>query len=306
MNKELPLQCPAATPRHELPGNILVPADPAAETDPIILAVSAQWHSFPAKLDWLVSNGFAIEYTPDSRNLATAREHLPTYLAEGVRIRHHGYFPGFEFGDSRPDRAEEALNLHLRALETIQGIGEPFVTFHVGLIPDIPVNPTTAVRNLATLVDYGKKLGITVSLENLRFGPTSNPETVLEWTGKTGAMITMDVGHAVSCDRVNGGELTVCEIVNLFRKQLGEVHFYESETDRHHAPNNMDILGPVVDALLTSDCRWWTIELDTRSDVLQTQQLLADHLTAKRQMQKRILPPVHPCPVLSGAILPLP
>lgn len=293
-------------PRYEQPDTIHFQADSATETDPVVLAVSAQWHSFPAKFEWLVDDGFAIEYTPDSRNLATVAEHLPTYLAGGVRIRHHGYFPGFEFGDSRPGRAEEALVLHLRALETIQGIGEPFITFHVGLIPDIPIDPTTAVRNLATLVNYGRKLGITVSLENLRFGPTSNPDTVLEWTGKTDAMITMDVGHAVSCDMVSDGKMTVCEIVNLFRHRLGEVHYYESETDRHHAPENMEILGPVVDALLTTDCRWWTIELNTRSDVLQTRQLLADHLIVNRQQQKQALTPTRPCPILPRAVAPLP
>lgn len=215
---------------------------------------------------------------------------LGRYLAYGSKVRYHGYFPGFEIGDARLDRADEALRLHMQVLETIQGVGEPFITFHVGLVPDILIDPGTAVKNLTTLVIMGRKLGITVSLENLRFGPTSNPETMLDWTDRSGAMITMDVGHAVSCDRVAKGDFEPREIVGLFSHRLAEVHFYESESDRHHAPHNMDILGPVVDALLAARCSWWTIELDTRSDVLRTHELLARYLTEGTSFQDLVRP----------------
>jgi hypothetical protein len=40
----------------------------------------------------------------------------------------------------------------------------------------------------------------------------------------------------------------------------------------------MEILGPIVDKLITTDCRWWTIELEDTRDVLLTRQLLVDHL----------------------------
>jgi len=69
----------------------------------------------------------------------------------------------------------------------------------------------------------------------------------------------------------------------LVARRLVEVHFYESETDRHWAPSNMDILGPIVDRLIATHCRWWTIELEDTQDVLRTRQLLVDHFrkTAK-------------------------
>jgi hypothetical protein len=73
--------------------------------------------------------------------------------------------------------------------------------------------------------------------------------------------------------------ISVEKIIDLAAERLMEVHVYESETARHWAPRNMDILGPIVDKLLTTNCRWWTIELEEIRDVLFTWKLLVDHLT---------------------------
>jgi sugar phosphate isomerase/epimerase len=248
---------------------------------PMTLAVSTQWHNFPKKTDWLVQQGFSLEYTPDAGNLNQTAGQLAGYIAEGARIRHHGYFPGHEIGDNRSDRAEEAMQLHFKALDSIKGIGEQHITVHVGLVADIEISRTRVVRNLRRLVQYGRQRGITVSLENLRFGPTSSPETVLEWTQKTGAKITLDIGHAVSCSRVKDNEINVPQIVDLFSQDLVEVHFYESETDRHHAPQDMSLLGPIVDRLLSTACTWWTIELDAHEEILRTRNLLTDYLESQ-------------------------
>jgi sugar phosphate isomerase/epimerase len=257
---------------------------------PLTLAVSTHWHEFPQKFDWLVQEGFAFEYTPDPRNLAGCRDHLLAYLAKGVRVRHHGFFPGYEIGDKCSDHAEHAMQLHFQALKAIRDLGEQHITVHVGLRPTIELDHCRVVENLCKLVDYGQRLGITVSLENLRFGPTSNPAILLDWTQRSGAKITMDIGHALSSAKVKAGELTVCEIIDLFRHDLVEVHFYESETDRHHAPKNMNILGGVVDKLLTTECLWWTIELDAFSDILLTRELIATHLAATHLSCPAILP----------------
>ena len=249
---------------------------------PVTLAVSTQWHVFPEKFDWLVQQGFSLEYTPDSRNLGNSTKHLSSYLSEGTQVRHHGYFPGYEIGDKRPDRAMEATHFHFMALDAMKGLGEQNITVHVGLTVDIELDHDAVIGNLRRIVQYGKKHGITVSLENLRRGPTSHPETVLDWTQKTGAKITMDIGHAVSCERVVNKELSVPQIIDMFKQDLVEVHFYESETDRHHAPQDMRILGPIVDRLLATNCTWWTIELDAYEDILRTRDLISNHVISTK------------------------
>jgi hypothetical protein len=92
----------------------------------------------------------------------------------------------------------------------------------------------------------------------------------------------MDIGHAVSCDLVARGRWQATDIVGMFAPLLKEVHFYESETDIHHAPHDMSVLGPIVDQLLLTDCKWWTIELDDFNEILNTRKLVADYLADKK------------------------
>lgn len=247
----------------------------------ITLAVSTQWHTFPHRFDWLAENGFAMAYTPDAKNLNLTRTHVDPYLRGGTLIRYHGYFPGFEIGHRDAQLAEEALDLHMKSVDAMVGLGEQVMTVHIGLVPSIELSHQNVVKNLTRLVEYAKTKGIIISLENLRFGATSNPEILLDWVEKSGASITLDVGHAVSSARVCSGELSVVRIIDLFSAYLEEVHFYEYETDTHYAPKNMSILGPIVDSLSETRCKWWTIELESYDDILHTRNLINTYL-AKR------------------------
>lgn len=249
--------------------------------DNITLAVSTQWHTFPDRFDWIAENGFAMAYTPNSLQLERTQTHIEPYLKNGTSVRHHGYFPGFELGNNDPQLAEQALSLHMNSVNAMTGLGDQVMTVHVGLIPDIALDHNRAIKNLRRLVAYAKERGVTISLENLRFGPTSNPETMLQWSEESGSSITLDVGHAVSCDRVLKGELTVTHIIEQFGHNLEEVHFYEYETDTHYAPKDMSILGPIVDSLLETQCKWWTIELNSYEDILNTRNLINTYLTEK-------------------------
>ncbi|WP_300457797.1 sugar phosphate isomerase/epimerase [Desulfobacula sp.] len=258
------------------------------ETAGITLAVSGHWQRFPGKFDWIADHGFALEYAPDPDHFDRVKSHLLPYVGRHVPLRHHAYFPGFEIGDPDPLRAEAAMKIHFQALDAICGIGSQVVTVHVGLPPFRPLNHDRVKKNLTNLVTYGKIRGIQVNLENLRIGPTSHPEILLEWVGVSGANITMDIGHAVSCDSVKQGEYTVPEMVDLFSPKLDEVHLYESETDTHHAPKDLSILGPIFDRLVLTDCRWWTIELEDYQKILHTRRLVIQYLAKSKGSFSRL------------------
>lgn len=242
------------------------------------MAVSAKWYGFPDRFEWLASHGFAIEYTPNPKQFHLTQSHTARFLKNGLAVRHHGFFPGFEIGDQDEKKAELAVNLHFKALDAMTGIGEQVMTIHVGLTRNIEIDESRTQDNLERIVTYAKSRGITVCLENLKQGITSNPETVKTWANASGAMITLDVGHAVSSDWKIENRVTVPEIIDLFEDRLFEVHMYEKETNRHHAPKNMEILGPIIDRLLETDCRWWTIELEDYKEILETHRLLSDYM----------------------------
>jgi len=242
------------------------------------MALSAHWHTYPDRFAWIAEHGFALEYSPNPEGFELLPRHLDALLGTGVPVRHHAFFPGYEIGHADAEVAERALRVHLAALEALQGHGEPVLTVHVGLNRADPLNPERVVTHLSRLVERAYELGGIVCLENLRTGPTSNPETVAEWARESGAMITLDVGHAVSSPRVQEGTLTPLDFVEAFADRLREVHMYERESDRHYPPQDMRVLGPIVDRLLDTQCRWWTIELVDYGEALTTRRLLHDYL----------------------------
>lgn len=253
----------------------------------VVLAVSAHFHSFPQKPDWIADHGFGMEYSPNPSDLDAIPTHITPYLEKGVSMRHHAFFPQYEIGDTECSLAEQATTFHLRYLEAIRGLGEQHVTVHIGLKPAKPIDRERAVANLCRIVDHASTLGISVALENLKQGVMSNPATVVDWSRRSGAGITLDVGHAVSCEGVQKGAFSVSDIIGMFEENLQEVHFYESETDTHHAPSDMSILGEIVDRLLETDCRWWTIELNSLQEIKTTRDLVIDHYLTTRPYLKK-------------------
>lgn len=243
-----------------------------------VLAVSAKWFTFPERFHWIAEQGFALEYTPNPEAFSLLAQHLDPFLHDAVRVRHHGFFPEYEIGNVQAEQAEQAMQVHFAALDALLGRGEQVITVHIGVNKSIRLDPARIVENLARLVDYGQQRGIIVSLENLKQGLTSKPETVLKWAEVSGASITLDVGHALSSSVVKNGDMTVHEIIDLFAPRLMEAHVYEKELDRHYAPEDMQILGPVVDRLLETKCAWWTIELDDFEDILRTRRLLGEYM----------------------------
>lgn len=245
------------------------------------IALSAHWDAYPDRFDWALAHGFAIEYSPNPRAFDLLPVHVEAFLEAGISVRYHGFFPRHEIGHADATTAERAVQVHLSALEAMHGQGEQVITVHVGLDRAAPLDLGRVVQNLTRIVQRARGLGITVCLENLRRGPTSDPETIVEWARESGAMITLDVGHAVSCQRVQSGELTALDFVETFADRLVEVHIYEREMDRHYPPRDMTILGPIVDRLMTTSCTWWTIELDGHDEALATRALLLGYLQAK-------------------------
>jgi sugar phosphate isomerase/epimerase len=253
----------------------------AEPSRPPTIALSAHWYTFPERFDWIAKHGFALEYAPNPEALESLPEHVDPLLDAGVPVRYHGFFPDYEIGHPDASIASGAMQVHRAALEAIQGRGEPVITLHVGLRRKIPVDPARAVESLSLLVRYGRELGLTICLENLRKGPTSDPQTLVNWAAESGAMITLDVGHMVSCAAVESGQLTSLAFLEMVTDRLFEVHMYEREADRHYPPRSMAILGPIVDRLLRTRCSWWTIELEDPAEALATRGLLLDHLQAR-------------------------
>lgn len=252
------------------------------QSETLILALSAKADTYPDRFRWIFENGFALEYTPNPERLELIPEHIASFLKAGIPVRFHSAFKDCEIGHSDAESAQYAMSVHSATLEAVRGLSEQVITIHIGLDRNIPLDYGRAVDNLCKLAARAKNLGIILCLENLLDGPTSNPENLVYWANTSGAMITLDIGHAASCERVQRGELTLLDFVEMTADRLVEAHVYGSESDRHYPIRNLEQIQPAIDRLLKTGCRWWTIELDDYAEALSTRSMLLDYITSRQ------------------------
>ncbi|MFW6005459.1 MAG: hypothetical protein ACOCPN_03175, partial [Desulfonatronovibrionaceae bacterium] len=126
-----------------------------------------------------------------------------------------------------------------------------------------------------------------VCLENLRQGHASDPYKVYEWARSSGAMLTLDLGHARGCPVVQSGLAALPEIAELFSPLLGEVHIYGKEDHQgHHPIQDINPLKETLEKLLETDCRWWTIELAEPEQALSTRNLIQNFFESSPVLHK--------------------
>jgi sugar phosphate isomerase/epimerase len=244
----------------------------------LVMAANVRWQSCAHRFAWAQAHGLAVEFGPDPDNLHLMSRQTEVYRASGWPLRYHGFFPNHELGNSDPGAAGAALAVHCAATDAIGDLGGGVMTVHVNLCRSTPFDPDVAQNNLNQLVAHAQSRGVTISLENLRAGFASHPEKVVEMALVSGAMLTLDIGHAVCCARVQQGEITPLDFVSLFRDRLEEVHMYGKETDRHYPGEDAAAMGPLLESLLDTRCRWWTIELDYDEEALATRDKLVGYL----------------------------
>jgi len=234
-------------------------------------------------LRWVEKHAHAVEFSPDPEQLALLPRMVSPFLETGLSVRFHTRYFRYEIGHADRHKAEVALDVHMRTLSAMAGLGGSVVTVHTGLDPDQSVQFSRIVENLSRLVEYADNLGITVCLENLRQGHSSEPHNVVEWATASGAMITLDIGHTLGAECVRNGRFAPKDFVELFSTRLHEAHVYGKEDFRgHHPITDMQPIESVIEKLLRTRCAWWTVELQEPAEAISTRGLLEAALRAQR------------------------
>lgn len=266
------------------------------------LAISNQaFDSAAAVLDFCRAHSCdAVEYTfcRSAREIEKVREEITgieLLLQSGLQVRYHLAFSSMELGHPDPLSAKVAGEFHGVCLDLVAALGGKYITLHVGLDAAVlrQLDYAAAMANLADLVALGEKLGVTVCLENLRRGRSGDPLGYRALLDASGALATLDIGHALAQEDATGIAGYALEFIECCKERICGAHVYEIEKVHertgigwHKAPQDLELLRPVLDKLITCpNCQWWLVELTDQREVAETLGLLRGYLYSKqRQM----------------------
>jgi sugar phosphate isomerase/epimerase len=229
-----------------------------------------------------------IEYSFEPSDLPSALGDSGTLhrlAGSDVELRYHFPLGRYELADLDEASADEALEQFLSAVDVVARCGGSYLTVHAALhggAHQYPVFARTKER-LRELVEHGHDAGVTVCLENLRWGLTSEPEHFIDLVDATGAAVTLDVGHAVSSETAITGVTGGAEYARMLATRIVGAHVYDREDPHHIAPTDLDRIGDTLDVLLDeTTCRWWVIELFQAEEIRTTRTLLRSLLDDRR------------------------
>jgi len=232
-------------------------------------------HGFSG-VDWT----FRIEDLP--RNQSEESRLLKNIsLLNGLEIRYHCAFKGVDLGDEDDLNADVAMQVFQKVCRIVHGLEGKFMTVHLGLGRQSPegLSWERTISSLSELVSYAKGLGVRLCLENLASGWSSRPQLFEKLIRRTGAGITLDIGHARVCQSVRSWMYELEDFVSPHPDRVFNAHIYHEEVnDRHVAPESLDDIRTRLDLLASVSCDWWVLELREDAPLLATLRAVREYL----------------------------
>jgi sugar phosphate isomerase/epimerase len=196
----------------------------------------------------------------------------------------HAPYTDMEIGHRDPDHAAAAVRILKDYIDAAQELGTHHLNMHVGSY-GLPFEELTwdgLVRNLATLLEYAARRGVSLTVENLTNGLTSDPETLSRLLKTTGAPLTFDLGHAHGSAWVREGRGSVVDFLRSIPTPVLATHIYYTErNDAHFVPEKVADIGPALDGLAAAGCDFWVLELHTRETLERTRRIVDEYLAAR-------------------------
>ncbi len=200
---------------------------------------------------------------------------------KGLELRYHCAFNGLDLGDEDDLRAEEAAKVFRKVCRLVSRLEGRFMTVHLGLGRKSPegLSWDRTLSALGDLVDYAGAMGVRLCLENLASGWSSRPQLFEKLIRKTGAGITLDIGHARVCQSV---QCQIFELEDFVMPHPGRVfnaHIYHEEIDnRHVPPDRVSDIRERLDLLTSLSCGWWVLELREEAPLMATLKVVREYL----------------------------
>jgi sugar phosphate isomerase/epimerase len=197
----------------------------------------------------------------------------------------HAPYTDLELGHRDPEYAAASARILMGYVDAAAELGAHHVNCHVGSFGMGPeeLSHDTLLRNLTALMEHAGRRGIAVTVENLRHGVTSDPESLGALLRATGVPVTFDLGHAHGSAWVRSGRGSVADFIRSIPTRILAGHLYfTEENDSHFAPKDVADMAEALDALSAAGCDFWVLELHSRATLEQTRSVVDAYLALRR------------------------
>jgi sugar phosphate isomerase/epimerase len=228
-----------------------------------------------------IDYSFDMESLPGTPSLESGWVKEISFL-EPLEVRYHCPFERVDLGHDDAAKAEEAEILFQRIIRLVSKAGGKFVTIHIGLGHDStePLSWETTLEKLRRLVNYGRTMRVQVCLENLAWGWTSKPNLFEKLIRRSGAGVTLDIGHAHACESVQSRQYTFEDFVSPHTDKVYNAHIYHTEIPElgHVTPEKTEDVQDRLSLLKEIGCLWWVIEIRNGTELLKARRIVDEFL----------------------------
>lgn len=201
-----------------------------------------------------------------------------------LEVRYHCAFKGVDLGDADHRKARESMEVFRRACRMVSRLEGRFVTIHMGLGRS-SMNGLVWERSLealTALVDYAGEFGVCVCLENLATGWSSRPELFERLVRKSGAGITLDIGHALVSPSIESQSYSFEDFALPNMERVFNAHIYHEERDgRHFPPEDLSDICERLNLVSCLPCDWWVLELRNEKALGATHEVVREFIRRK-------------------------
>ena len=199
-----------------------------------------------------------------------------TFNTYGLKIFYHSPFWDQAIGSTKEAIRRNTFNTLEMYLDFLEDLDGSYLVIHAG-VSDTECPEENIVEDLQRLVDIAESKHITLCVENLRFGLSSDPHRLRQLAEESGSRIVFDLGHANSCSWIEDEKRSSKDFLRIIENKVVGAHVYlKEEGGRHHPFREIDEVKETLDELINIvGVVWWTIELPSIEDVIM-QKLILD------------------------------
>jgi len=206
-----------------------------------------------------------------------------------LRLFYHSPFLDQALGARNEAVRLNTFNTMSMYLGFLEELGASHLVLHAG-VDDTECPEENVVEDLKRLVEIAESKHITLCVENLRFGLSSDPHRLLHLANESGSKIVFDLGHANSCRWTTNEKRSSKDFLRIIENKVVAAHIYlKEEGGRHHPFKEIGEVKETLSELVSiNDVVWWTIELPNLEDIIKQKLMIDTYLkkgTSARPLQ---------------------